>query len=287
MAAAAARAGARRPRRPSGRPDRGRHRDARPLLPGQRRRAVQRARHRRAASPSTSRPPAPASSMRSASPTASSAPARRAPCWWSAPRSFRASWTGRTAAPACCSATAPARCCCARERAPARLDRGILSTHLHSDGRFGDILLVDGGPASTGTAGKLRMAGNEVFRHAVSKLAAAASGRSRRSGLDASTMSLAGAPPGQPPHHRRGRASSACRRAGAWSRWTATPTPPPPRSRWRWPRPCGRPLERGRPRGDGGHRRRLHLGRGPGSAGSRAPDRQPADMAAERTVFGC
>lgn len=51
-------------------------------------------------------------------------------------------------------------------------DRGILSTHLHSDGRFGDILLVDGGAGSTGGTGKLRMAGNQVFRHAVSKLAA-------------------------------------------------------------------------------------------------------------------
>jgi 3-oxoacyl-[acyl-carrier-protein] synthase III len=51
-------------------------------------------------------------------------------------------------------------------------DRGILSTHLHSDGRFGDILLVDGGPGSNGQCGKLRMAGREVFRHAVSKLAA-------------------------------------------------------------------------------------------------------------------
>ncbi|MDO9707727.1 beta-ketoacyl-ACP synthase III [Paracraurococcus lichenis] len=51
-------------------------------------------------------------------------------------------------------------------------DRGILSTHLHSDGRHGDILLVDGGPGSNGECGKLRMAGKEVFRHAVSKLAA-------------------------------------------------------------------------------------------------------------------
>jgi 3-oxoacyl-[acyl-carrier-protein] synthase III len=50
-------------------------------------------------------------------------------------------------------------------------DRGILSTHLHSDGRFGDILLVDGGAGSNGETGKLRMAGKEVFRHAVSKLA--------------------------------------------------------------------------------------------------------------------
>ncbi|MDI3308100.1 MAG: beta-ketoacyl-ACP synthase III [Acetobacteraceae bacterium] len=51
-------------------------------------------------------------------------------------------------------------------------DHGILSTHLHSDGRFGDILLVDGGAGSNGQCGKLRMAGREVFRHAVSKLAA-------------------------------------------------------------------------------------------------------------------
>ncbi len=51
-------------------------------------------------------------------------------------------------------------------------DRGILSTHLHSDGRHGDILLIEGGAGSTGGTGLLRMAGKEVFRHAVSKLAA-------------------------------------------------------------------------------------------------------------------
>jgi 3-oxoacyl-[acyl-carrier-protein] synthase III len=51
-------------------------------------------------------------------------------------------------------------------------DRGILSTHLHSDGRHGEILYVDGGAGSTGGTGLLRMAGKEVFRHAVSKLAA-------------------------------------------------------------------------------------------------------------------
>jgi len=48
---------------------------------------------------------------------------------------------------------------------------GILSTHLHSDGRYGDLLYVDGGPSSTKTVGHLRMAGREVFRHAVVKLA--------------------------------------------------------------------------------------------------------------------
>jgi len=49
---------------------------------------------------------------------------------------------------------------------------GILSTHLHSDGRLHDLLYVDGGPSSTQTTGLLRMAGKEVFRHAVTNLAA-------------------------------------------------------------------------------------------------------------------
>jgi 3-oxoacyl-[acyl-carrier-protein] synthase-3 len=50
-------------------------------------------------------------------------------------------------------------------------DRGILATRLHADGRFGDMLYVDGGPSTTGTVGKLRMKGREVFRHAVKNLA--------------------------------------------------------------------------------------------------------------------
>lgn len=49
-------------------------------------------------------------------------------------------------------------------------DNGILSTHLHSDGRHGDLLYVDGGPSSTRTTGHVRMVGQEVFRHAVQKL---------------------------------------------------------------------------------------------------------------------
>ena len=48
--------------------------------------------------------------------------------------------------------------------------RGILSTHLHSDGRQHDILYVDGGPSSTCTTGLLRMEGREVFRQAVQHL---------------------------------------------------------------------------------------------------------------------
>ena len=49
--------------------------------------------------------------------------------------------------------------------------RGILATRLHADGSHKDLLYVDGGPSTTGTVGKLRMKGREVFRHAVVNLA--------------------------------------------------------------------------------------------------------------------
>ncbi|MBD1205782.1 MAG: ketoacyl-ACP synthase III [Rhodobacteraceae bacterium] len=58
----------------------------------------------------------------------------------------------------------------AQEAGGTTADRGILSTDLNSDGRFKDILYVDGG-VSTGATGHLRMEGKEVFRHAVEKLA--------------------------------------------------------------------------------------------------------------------
>ncbi len=51
-------------------------------------------------------------------------------------------------------------------------DRGILYSRLHADGRHNELLYVDGGPSTTGTVGKLRMKGREVFRHAVVNLAA-------------------------------------------------------------------------------------------------------------------
>ena len=51
-----------------------------------------------------------------------------------------------------------------------REDRGILSTIIRSDGRYEDLLYVDGGPGSTKTVGHLRMNGREVFRHAVQKI---------------------------------------------------------------------------------------------------------------------
>lgn len=46
-------------------------------------------------------------------------------------------------------------------------DRGILTAHLHSDGRYRDKLYVDGGPSSTQTVGHVRMIGKDVFRHAI------------------------------------------------------------------------------------------------------------------------
>jgi 3-oxoacyl-[acyl-carrier-protein] synthase-3 len=58
----------------------------------------------------------------------------------------------------------------AQESAGDLTDRGIISTHLHTDGYGYDHLYVDGGPGSTGTAGKMRMDGPEVFRHAVTRL---------------------------------------------------------------------------------------------------------------------
>ncbi len=63
-------------------------------------------------------------------------------------------------------------------------DRGILATDLNSDGRFKDLLYVDGG-TSTGTTGHLRMQGKEVFRHAVEKLAETAHRSLAKAGVTA------------------------------------------------------------------------------------------------------
>ncbi|MET0866510.1 MAG: beta-ketoacyl-ACP synthase III [Pseudorhodoplanes sp.] len=57
-----------------------------------------------------------------------------------------------------------------QEQPGAMTDRGILTTHLRSDGRHKMKLYVDGGPSSTQTVGHLRMEGKEVFKHAVSMI---------------------------------------------------------------------------------------------------------------------
>ena len=71
----------------------------------------------------------------------------------------------------------------ATEDAGTTQDRGILATDLNSDGSFKDLLYVDGGVSTTGTAGHLRMQGNQVFRHAVEKLAATAHTALDKAGL--------------------------------------------------------------------------------------------------------
>jgi 3-oxoacyl-[acyl-carrier-protein] synthase-3 len=67
-------------------------------------------------------------------------------------------------------------------------DRGILATDLNSDGRYRDILYVDGGVSSSQTAGFLRMEGKEVFRHAIEKLADTAETALGKAGLTAADV---------------------------------------------------------------------------------------------------
>lgn len=64
-------------------------------------------------------------------------------------------------------------------------DAGVLATDLNSDGRYRDLLYVDGGVSSTQTTGVLVMQGKEVFRHAVEKLAQTAETALEKAGLTA------------------------------------------------------------------------------------------------------
>ncbi len=54
--------------------------------------------------------------------------------------------------------------------APGMGERGVVHSYLRSDGRFTELLYVDGGPSSTKTVGHLRMSGNQVFRHAITNI---------------------------------------------------------------------------------------------------------------------
>ena len=67
-------------------------------------------------------------------------------------------------------------------------DQGVLNTKLFSDGRLHDMLYVDGGPSSTGTTGHLRMQGKEVFRHAVTNIAAAITASADAAGIPISAI---------------------------------------------------------------------------------------------------
>lgn len=66
--------------------------------------------------------------------------------------------------------------------------RGILTTKLHADGRHNELLYVDGGVSTTGTVGKLRMKGREVFRHAVTNLAAVMTESLAMAGIEAADV---------------------------------------------------------------------------------------------------
>ncbi|MBX9574207.1 MAG: ketoacyl-ACP synthase III [Caulobacteraceae bacterium] len=67
-------------------------------------------------------------------------------------------------------------------------DRGILGFSLRSDGTKTDLLYVDGGPSTTGTVGHLRMAGNQVFRHAVVNIAEAVTSAAEAAGIEVSDV---------------------------------------------------------------------------------------------------
>ena len=78
--------------------------------------------------------------------------------------------------------------------------RGILATSLHADGRHNQLLYVDGGPSTTGTVGKLRMKGKEVFRHAVVNLAAVMNEVIAKAGIAADAVDWVVPHQGQRPH---------------------------------------------------------------------------------------
>ena len=63
-------------------------------------------------------------------------------------------------------------------------DRGLLGYALRCDGTKQDLLYVDGGPSSTGTVGKLRMQGNQVFRHAVVNISEAVVAAAKVAGIE-------------------------------------------------------------------------------------------------------
>jgi 3-oxoacyl-[acyl-carrier-protein] synthase-3 len=70
------------------------------------------------------------------------------------------------------------------ERSDGRADaRGVLETYLRADGRYSDLLYVDGGPSTTQTVGHVRMQGSQVFRHAVANIAEAVETVAARAGV--------------------------------------------------------------------------------------------------------
>jgi 3-oxoacyl-[acyl-carrier-protein] synthase-3 len=112
-------------------------------------------------------------------------------------------------------------------------ESGVLATKLHADGRHNDLLFVDGGVSTTGTVGKLRMKGREVFRHAVVNLADVLGEVLGAAGLTPGDVDWWSRTRPTPAFSTQPRASSASRRRRSWSLSTSMPTPPPPRFRLR------------------------------------------------------
>jgi 3-oxoacyl-[acyl-carrier-protein] synthase-3 len=78
----------------------------------------------------------------------------------------------------------------AQAQSGTREDRGILATRIRSDGRYEELLYVDGGPGSTRTTGHVRMNGREVFRHAVTKISGVIEETLQETGYAADEISL-------------------------------------------------------------------------------------------------
>jgi 3-oxoacyl-[acyl-carrier-protein] synthase III len=76
----------------------------------------------------------------------------------------------------------------AEQSAGTMADRGVLTSHLRSDGRHKSKLYVDGGPSTTGTAGHLKMEGREVFKHAVGMITDVVLDAFKATGFDASDI---------------------------------------------------------------------------------------------------
>ena len=142
-----------------------------------------------------------------------------------------------------------------------REDRGILATRIRSDGRFEDLLYVDGGPGSTKTTGHLRMNGREVFRHAVQKISGVIEETLVTTGYAADEIDL------YVPHQANKRildgiakqlgipTAQGRRHARQARQHVGRLDPARAQSGVRGPSP-----RRRAPRADGGHGRRLHLG---------------------------
>ena len=197
-------AGRRRRRRAIDRPDRGRDLDAGQHLSGQRRSRCRPGSASRTAPPSICRRYAPASSMRWRPSTACCATGtfKRALVIGAETFSRILDWTDRTTC-VLFGDGAGAVVLEAQEQPARATDRGVLTTHLRSDGRHKSKLYVDGGPSSTRTVGHLRMEGREVFRHAVGDDHRRDRGCFQGDRLYRRRHRLVRAASGQPAHHRR------------------------------------------------------------------------------------